>query len=271
MPALVPPRLEVVARPDRLHAVALGRDGDLDELARGELLGGGLVSEGERHGDPFRSASLATASAVWSPTPWCSTVSRPSTVSTSRVRPGRSDAASSANPAAACRAAESGPNRGSNGHLGETRSRAWCRCRRRRARRRADASRPPRAPPSSSSGRSAGRSPSSTATATERVGAGVRDAVADRGRRPRSRRHPALRHRLRALAHELGPARERRGRRPPRCTRATDAAPSAAAIVSSANARASTARASSGTAGASRLFAAGAPFTGITTVHATVE
>ena len=36
--ALVTPRLEVVADRDALHAVCLGRDRDLDELTRGELL-----------------------------------------------------------------------------------------------------------------------------------------------------------------------------------------------------------------------------------------
>jgi hypothetical protein len=50
VPALVPPGLEVVADRDALHAVLLRRDRDLDELSGVELLGAGLVSEGEGHG-----------------------------------------------------------------------------------------------------------------------------------------------------------------------------------------------------------------------------
>ena len=49
MPALVPPRLEVVAHGDALHAVLFRRDRDLDEFAGIELLGRRLVSEGEAH------------------------------------------------------------------------------------------------------------------------------------------------------------------------------------------------------------------------------
>ncbi len=51
MPAFVPPRLEVVADGDRLHAVRFGRDRDLDQLARVELLSGCLVAEFQVH--PF--------------------------------------------------------------------------------------------------------------------------------------------------------------------------------------------------------------------------
>ena len=45
MPALVAPRLEVVADRRTVHAVLFGRDGQLDEFARGELLRRRLVSE----------------------------------------------------------------------------------------------------------------------------------------------------------------------------------------------------------------------------------
>src|SRR5690606_11492570 len=46
--ALVAPWLEVVGGGHRLEAVPLGGDGELDEVARRELLGGGLVPETKR-------------------------------------------------------------------------------------------------------------------------------------------------------------------------------------------------------------------------------
>lgn len=45
MPALVPPGLEVIAHRRAVHAVRLGLDGQLDELARGELFRRRLVSQ----------------------------------------------------------------------------------------------------------------------------------------------------------------------------------------------------------------------------------
>ena len=45
VPALVPPRLEVVADRGAVHAVRFGRHRQFDEFARGELLRRRLVSE----------------------------------------------------------------------------------------------------------------------------------------------------------------------------------------------------------------------------------
>ena len=45
MPALVPPRLEVVTDGGAVHPVCLGGDSKFDELARCELFGGRFVSE----------------------------------------------------------------------------------------------------------------------------------------------------------------------------------------------------------------------------------
>ena len=50
MAALVAPRLEVVADPDAVEAGRLGPHPELDELARTELLGRGLVADGEGRG-----------------------------------------------------------------------------------------------------------------------------------------------------------------------------------------------------------------------------
>ncbi len=47
----VAPGVEVVADGDAVEAQLLGEHGVVEELARRELLGGGLVSEGE-HGPP---------------------------------------------------------------------------------------------------------------------------------------------------------------------------------------------------------------------------
>ena len=49
VPALVAPRLEVVARERRVEPDLLRVHGDLHQLTWGELLSGGLVSDGERH------------------------------------------------------------------------------------------------------------------------------------------------------------------------------------------------------------------------------
>jgi hypothetical protein len=46
----VAPRLEVVADPDAVEAHLLGPYPELDELARAELLGGRLVTDGEGGG-----------------------------------------------------------------------------------------------------------------------------------------------------------------------------------------------------------------------------
>jgi hypothetical protein len=48
--ALVAPGLEVVADPDAVEADLLGTDAELDELPGSELLGGGLVTDGEGGG-----------------------------------------------------------------------------------------------------------------------------------------------------------------------------------------------------------------------------
>ncbi len=47
MPALVPPRLEVVTDCRAVHTVRLGLDGELDEFPRGELLRRCLISKFE--------------------------------------------------------------------------------------------------------------------------------------------------------------------------------------------------------------------------------
>ena len=41
----MPPRLEVVADENRVETVVLGGDGEIEQLARAELLGRGLVAE----------------------------------------------------------------------------------------------------------------------------------------------------------------------------------------------------------------------------------
>ena len=45
MAALVAPRLVVVGDDDAVEAALLGEDAELHELARAELLGGGLVAD----------------------------------------------------------------------------------------------------------------------------------------------------------------------------------------------------------------------------------
>ena len=53
MPALVPPRLEMIAHRGAVHAVRLGGHRQFDEFARGELLCRRLVSEFEFSHDFF--------------------------------------------------------------------------------------------------------------------------------------------------------------------------------------------------------------------------
>ena len=50
VPAVVAPRLEVVGDHDAVEPDLLGLDGEVDQVARGELLGGGLVPDAQRHG-----------------------------------------------------------------------------------------------------------------------------------------------------------------------------------------------------------------------------
>src|SRR6266513_6291488 len=54
----VAPRLEVVADEDRIESVVLGGDREVEQLARAELLGRGLVAEaqGQRHAGGVTSA-----------------------------------------------------------------------------------------------------------------------------------------------------------------------------------------------------------------------
>ena len=51
----VPPGLEVVAGPHRVEAEALGGEGEVEEPARAELLGRGLVSESQHVVLPWRT------------------------------------------------------------------------------------------------------------------------------------------------------------------------------------------------------------------------
>ena len=63
MAALVAPRLVVVGDDDGVEAALLGQHAELDELARAELLGGGLVADSDGHGrESLRSAGLESGS-----------------------------------------------------------------------------------------------------------------------------------------------------------------------------------------------------------------
>jgi hypothetical protein len=48
--ALVAPRLVMVGHDDAVEAALLGEHAELDELARAELLGGGLIADLNGHG-----------------------------------------------------------------------------------------------------------------------------------------------------------------------------------------------------------------------------